>query len=116
MEHENNIINELYKRLSELIIRVKKLEQYQRLQEDINRSKIHYISKPQIMNIVKPIDNCPETKGLSFEQAIIAFKKGRTIKRTAWPAYDILKMYEKDIIKFELTVVDIISNDWEIID
>lgn len=54
----------------------------------------------------------PKTTGLTFEEAIVAFKAFKTIKRRGWIVWGITHKDES----INLTIDDVIATDWEILE
>jgi hypothetical protein len=104
------LLDELHCRLSELKVRVAKLEQYARLQDDINRCSVHYINdrKPDLAVLKNSM------LGMSFEEAMAWFKRHKSIRRKAWErgVFMTLRLCG-DIYQFNRD--DITSMDWEIL-
>ena len=172
-----NFQDMIFSTLSELKIRIAKLEQYKLLQDDINKyshivigfcdehrkkqidqnvavsnhldchdEDVRYLVKEKIilekgcaehndkLNILlirmdkldlaiklateyvlfeeSDYDDEPKTIGLTFEEAITAFKKGGKIKRERF--VDFIHM-DKDPFTEAITPRDIFENDWEIV-
>lgn len=106
----SDIIDELHVKISSIQIRLSKLEQYARLQEDLNRSSIHYIHKKP-PTVLYGVD---KNVNLTFEEALKAYKQGKQIKRREWPSNWILEL--KNTCNFwAIGNLDLIANDWEIV-
>lgn len=59
----------------------------------------------------------PKTKGLTFEEAITAFKDEKKIKRPCFVKPLSVYKYERgDNLKFILAIEDVFSDDWEIVE
>lgn len=103
------ILDELHCRLSELKIRVAKLEQYARLQDDLNRANVHYL-KPGFF-----IEENYHHNGMAFEAAITWFKKRKYIRRKSWGVGIFISIKQNSSF-FQFSHEDIMSLDWEIIE
>lgn len=107
--------NEFEKRDEDLNKRIKDLEEgYQGL-----FAELHFLLDKECERQIK------KTKGLTFEEAIAAFKLGKKIRREAWDNKEYflnLKKYEydsRDSIERKISLIDladILKDDWEIVE
>lgn len=150
--HDNEPVNlqdMIFTTLSELKVRIAKLEEYKRLQDDdikkqdearkeqfkesyVIHEKVKHMQDQQnyheeklnillirmdkldlAIRLANDYEDEPKTTGLTFEEAIVAFKNGKKIKRNAWGAYHWLLLHNKSST---INNDDIMNNDWEIID
>lgn|SRR5690242_11381293 len=103
IEKISDIIDEIHVKISSIQVRLSKLEQYARLQDDLNRCSIHYLpTKPNASN-------------LSFDQAIKSYIRGKKIRRKEWLEYHQLDPNTELTNLLVLTNHDVMKNDWEIV-
>jgi hypothetical protein len=142
---EKTQLDTLHETICELKIRVSKLEEYKRLQDDLNKDHNNHKRKIKIhdeklnillvkmnnldlaMTLAKDFDKTiaayaenfkdfdelmkQKTTGLTFEEAIVAFKNHKSIYRNGWECS--INYLDKTI---HLNIDDLLATDWEIIE
>ena len=96
----HNIFDSLHETLSGIKVRISKLEQYARLQDDINK-KLESGNKEEA-----------EEKLYSFVEAMMLLKEGKQIKRKGWHS---IYWLSKDRF-IDMNKRDMFANDWQVRD
>lgn len=139
-----NTFDEVHEKISELIIRVSKLEQYKRLQDHINTAnnnkfdqvyddlkdldrystitleriiRIEDITnnKSNMVDLVNKVDNTYyKRQGLTIEDAFKLFKQGKSIKRSGMGHIFPININTVHVLR--INIEDITALDWEVTD
>jgi len=103
-------IHDLQSVLCELKLRIKKLENYAKQQDGINK-KVE--SDIQLINCKPNFKSNNKNEYLTFEQAMSELKSGNIVRRNNWPFCACLKPSNDHLYYFYLS--DMKSNDWHVV-